>query len=268
METKKFKSWLNYRSNNLNEGFWDWMTGKKQQVAPPKDPIMSPDEIYYNPEVTKWYNDLVEKLMLKEKLNEIDSRGNVLRPFNGSIPRSVEQALQRFIASHLFGKGQEKSFLQPSYHDATAIIDFLDGLQLDGSHNTLAQTLRIEDPQSLAWWVHGKVPASKEIHYQNNYNTKYARPTVKSKQTPEIDELAKSIVQLLQALAPDKGLIHTKKGTVRRVFVGLVPQINHLIQTAKAAFPQVAEIQALPEVTAAASTPATEEEEGIPGNVP
>jgi len=204
----------------------------------------SPSEIYTHPEVNRYYREILNVMGIRPgELEELDDKGGVKGRLN-KVPVSVEQAMKRFIAAHIIGGGEKKSFLQVSFHDAVTIIDFLHSVRRQGSSHNLARELHVDEPQSLATWFSNKLPTAHDAIMAADYG-KASRDYEMQKgkgldfsKYPVHKDLADSIYSLLINF-------YRRDGLPLRRFFGIHGQINDLIAKAKKAYPQNQHIQAL-----------------------
>lgn len=258
MEKKNFQSWLDRRQNILEEGVFDWLRNlgsspkKPQSTGPNK-----PEEIYNDPEVIKYYNEILDHWGFNKKRYEIiDNKGNTIGVFDGKVPEDFHKALLRYIAGHIYGQGDQKSFMRISFHDASTIIDFLDNLRSPGATQSVADDYRIDRPDTLSLWFQSKLPTHATARLQQGYTSnQYLTPRQKLAQKtnidsahPELQQLAKTIADLVPNFFNTKGEPY-RAPALRSMRVA----VNAVIAQAKKVFSTNPAIMNLKEIPNAAS---------------
>ncbi len=260
MEKKNFDLWLKHRQNMTNEGWFDWLFKPKAAPAPAQTGPTNPRDIYSNSDVQHYYQEILAHLGLNSgRLVYLDDKGAPAGDFDGTVPGPVQQALQRYIAGHVLGGGEEKTFMRISFHDAAAIIDFLDHLQVKGRSDSLADQLRLTSPRDLTLWFQTKLPTHSTAKFQQGYTSGYQTPSTRRAAAersktgpdathPEMQELAKTIADLIPMFfKKDKTTPYNAPP-----IPAMRPVANNLIKQAKKIFHGMPEIDALQEIPAVA----------------
>ena len=206
MERPNFNNWLNIRQNIVKEGLFDKIFNNKNSQS-----IESPEQIYTNSEVDKYYRQVVQHFMLDQQLDFAQNN----QKYNGQVPPLVEKTIKKFIASFIFGD-ERKSFLRVSQHDAGFILNFLDGLKVTGEHQSIAQRFGITNLMSLSHWFETNLPTSpnavKQMGFEKASNA-YISPSYQKEGGPfgdaRVKDLATSAVKVINS-------IHSKLGTSNR----------------------------------------------------
>jgi hypothetical protein len=175
MEVCNFNHWLNNRENKVNEGLGDWISswwnGKPSQSSKIPTPSDIDSELYSN-DVKQYADKIIDDLGISSgtKLVQIDSH-NV--PVKGSAfvvgdwstqNPNFYKALQRFVAAHVLGKGQEKAYLRVSQHDAGIIINTLDQYAIYNKNirGSIVDEFQINTPVALSHFIQAKLPIAKD----------------------------------------------------------------------------------------------------------
>ena len=196
--------------NNLNE--WIWSQN-----------IRNPEDIYKDKKTLKYFNQIITDLTLdSNNLIKLDDDGEETDEVV-VIPSNVKQALMKFIAAHLYGSKESKSFLRISFHDASVIINFLDSIKHATDKNTIAEKLRIEEPQAFSDWLQSRIPASKDATYQSGY-THSSRLFKRASAKNKIDD--KKFFDLVRKADALVGLIRFRKSKISAEVMAAVGDVE------------------------------------------
>lgn len=169
-----FDHWLSRRRNEINEGIFDWLWGKKTPAAPPgvaPDPAIK--DIYENPTVKQYVNAVLGHMGLKHGvvIQSVGATGGDIKVTDLKRQQPIfYDALQRFVAAHVLGGGYEKSYLRISQHDAVTILNFLDKFKYNGSRHPIMDDLGITNPQDLVDWMQTKIPTAGNAMRQQGFD--------------------------------------------------------------------------------------------------
>lgn len=169
MEMRKFDNWLNHRQNNIEEGIIDKVRDFfTKKSAPTHTGPEEPSQVYTNPTVMKYTQEVISRLGIDKPLEQIDDAGKKIGDYPGHPPAEVSQTLMRFIAGHVLGGS--RSFLNISYHDAAYILNFLDRLRVPGDRHSVAERLDVTNPNSLSHWLQNHVPLAPDALKQQGFD--------------------------------------------------------------------------------------------------
>lgn len=177
MEVRNFNHWLNNRENKVDEGWFDSIKNwwNKSTSANQSGNIPTPADIdreLYSDEVKQHTDKIINNLGISPgvKLIQIDAHntpvkgsGFVVRDWATENP-NFYKALQRFVAAHVLGKGQEKAYLRVSHHDAGIIINTLDQYAVYSKNirGSIVDEFQINTPVALSHFIQAKLPIAKD----------------------------------------------------------------------------------------------------------
>ncbi len=176
MEVRNFNCWLNNRENKVNEGIGDWISnwwnntpGQSNNKIPTPGDI---DKELYSNDIKQHANKIINDLGISPgtKLIQIDSN-NIPIKSSAFVVGDWEtqnpnfyKALQRFVAAHVLGKGNEKAYLRVSHHDAGIIINTLDQYAIYSKNirGSIVDDFQINTPVALSHFIQAKLPIAKD----------------------------------------------------------------------------------------------------------
>lgn len=176
MEVRNFNHWLNNRENKINEGFGDWISnwwnGTSSQS---NNKIPTPGDIdneLYSNDVKQHADKIINDLGISPgtRLVQIDSHNMPVKSSAFIVKDWATQnpnfykALQRFVAAHVLGKGNEKAYLRVSHHDAGIIINTLDQYAIYSKNirGSIVDEFQITTPVGLSHFIQSKLPIAKD----------------------------------------------------------------------------------------------------------
>lgn len=159
---QNYQSWLKIRSNTIDEGFMDWLSGNKKQ-QPKVNKKQAYDEAYakiqQNPEFRNQVNGLARNLRLNQ---------NIIASHHGLV-----DALKLFVARVMYnGQEETKGIGRLDWHEMGTIWNAItepinvpqpqQGQQGQGQQPqqvVIADQLRIDNPWKLIYMIPGYVDA-------------------------------------------------------------------------------------------------------------